>query len=252
MLYWLKVFLEVIILPPNSLVIGATVGLWLRRRYSTLGNAAIMLSAALWFLLSLPVVSGALALSRIEHYSPLRVEALGPKVGAIVVLTGGLYRNAPEYGGHDTANITSVWRARYGAMLHRRTGLPLLVVGRGPEASDVAEANAVAAVLTDEFRVPVRWVVPEGRDTIESAAAAWTTLKNEDIFSIVLVTNYSHMGRARVAFQEAGFEVYPAPTYYHGTRSQTLLHFLPWAYALAQSSHAINEWLGVVWTQLLY
>ena len=131
MLYWLKVFLEVTILPPNSLVIGAAVGLSLRRRYRTLGNAAIMLSAALWFVLSLPVVSGALAPGRTEHYSPLRVEALGSKVGAIVILTAGLYCNAPEYGGHDTAGVMSVWRARYGAMLHRRTGLPLLVVGRG-------------------------------------------------------------------------------------------------------------------------
>ena len=37
--------------------------------------------------------------------------------------------------------------------------------------SKLTEAEVMADVLRDEFRVPVRWVVGEGRDTLESAAA---------------------------------------------------------------------------------
>ncbi len=67
MLYWLKVLLEVIILPPNSLVIAAGVGLAMKRRYRILGNVLVAISTLIWFVLSMPVVSSTLVQSRIEH-----------------------------------------------------------------------------------------------------------------------------------------------------------------------------------------
>jgi len=72
MLYWLKIFLEMIILPPNSLVIGAVVGFLLRRRLRILGNFIVGISAVLWFVLSMPAVSDKFAQKEIE-YPPLKV-----------------------------------------------------------------------------------------------------------------------------------------------------------------------------------
>ncbi len=66
MLYWLKIFFEVVILPPNSLVIGAVVGLLLRRRLRILGNFIVGLSALLWFVLSMPAVSDKLAQKKLN------------------------------------------------------------------------------------------------------------------------------------------------------------------------------------------
>ena len=116
MQYWLKIFLEVIILPPNSLVIIAVVGFLLRRRLRILGNIIIGISALLWLVLSMPVVSEKLTQKRIE-YPPLQVETLDSETRAIVVLTGGLYRDAPEFGGHDTVSPPSFlfWKLRHAA-----------------------------------------------------------------------------------------------------------------------------------------
>lgn len=250
MLYWPKIFLEVIILPPNSLVIGAVVGLLLRRRLRILGNFIVGISALLWFVLSMPAVSDKFAQKKIE-YPPLKVEALDSETRAIVVLTGGLYRKAPEFGGQDTVSFESLSRARYGAVLHRRTGLPLLVVGKGPQ-STTAEADVVTSVLTKEFQVPVRWNVPEGRDTIESADAARAILEKINVQSIVLVTNISHMKRASVAFKKAGFKVNPAPVnfYFYEKSRYAFVDFLPWCGALYRSNQMIKERLGAIWNRL--
>ena len=198
----------------------------------------------------MPAVSEKLTQKRIE-YPPLQVETLDSETRAIVVLTGGLYRDAPEFGGYDTVNYESLSRARYGAVLHRRTGLPLLVVGKGSR-SKTAEADVVTSVLTKEFLVPVRWNVPEGRDTIESADAVRTILEKINIQSIVLITNISHMKRAVVAFEKAGFKVNPAPVnfYFYAKDSYTFVDFLPWCGALYRNNLMIKERLGTIWNLL--
>ena len=45
-----------------------------------------------------------------------------------MILGGGLRRSAPEYGG-DTLGRLTLERLRYGAMLAKRTGLPVMVSG---------------------------------------------------------------------------------------------------------------------------
>ncbi len=48
-----------------------------------------------------------------------------------MVLGGGRYRDAPEYG-NDTVGEYTLVRLRYAAKLHRETGFPLLVTGGRP------------------------------------------------------------------------------------------------------------------------
>ena len=106
----------------------------------------------------------------------------------------------------------------------------------------------MAAVLRDEFGVPVRWVVGRGRDTIESARAAREVLKPEGIGQIALVTSPHHMARAQTAFRGVGFDVLPAPTGFGVRDGWGIVDFLPRAGALSKSSRAIKEWLGRLWT----
>jgi uncharacterized SAM-binding protein YcdF (DUF218 family) len=136
-------------------------------------------------------------------------------------------------------------------VLHRRTGLPLLVVGKGSQ-STTAEADVVTSVLMKEFQVPVRWNVPEGCDTIESADAARAILEKINVQSIVLITNISHMKRAEVAFKKVGFKVNPAPVnfYFYEKRRYAVVDFLPWCRALYRSNQMIKEQLGAIWNRL--
>ena len=74
-------------------------------------NIFLMIRRDVWeatpHLATLPLVSSTTALARTQ---------------AIVLLSGGLYARAPEYGGEDTISPTTLFRARYAARLHRLGG----------------------------------------------------------------------------------------------------------------------------------
>lgn len=246
-MYLLKLILKTLILPPTGLVLLAAVGavLWHRR----LGRVLVAIALALFLILSLPATAHLLlgALPRVAALSPADIRA----AEAIVMLSGGLYPMAPEYGGEDAIAGPTLFRARYAAWLHRRSGLPILVVGERVVPSRETEAEVAARVLREELGVPVRWVVGEGRDTIESAAAAARRLHPEGIRRIALVSSDTHMTRAMIAFANAGFTVLPAPTGVGTERMLGLRDFLPSAGGMSGSSHALQEWLGRLWTWAL-
>ena len=75
---------------------------------------------------------------------------------AIVILGGGTYFEAPEYGDH-TVNRYGLERIRYGAYLHRYTRKPILVTGGDLLGIGSSEAGQMKSVLENEFQVPVKW-----------------------------------------------------------------------------------------------
>ena len=52
------------------------------------------------------------------------------------------------------------------------------------------------------------------------------------------------MMRAKLSFENAGFEVYAAPTGFAGIEPLSINSFVPNALSLYHSSHALHEWLG--------
>ena len=64
----------------------------------------------------------------------------------------------------------------------------------------------------------------------------------------LLVTSGAHMPRALAAFQHAGIDVTPAATDIRVVYPlySSALDFLPDASALAQTTDAIKEWIGLV------
>ena len=98
---------------------------------------------------------------------------------AIVLLPGGLYANVAEYDGRDVTRNNTLVRGRYAAWLHRRHGLPILVVGERASPSARTEATTAAEFLRAEFNVSVCWLLERGRDTLESARYAAETLMRE-------------------------------------------------------------------------
>jgi len=241
---WLATnLLAAFLLPPLNGLLLVVAGWWLWHRRPLLARTFTGTGVLLLWLLALPAVGGAM-LHTLEG-EPLNRADL-QQAQAIVVLGGGLYRDAPEYGG-DTVGDATLSRLRYAAKLQRESGLPLLLTGGNPGGGNLSEAEAMRRVLTGEFRVPVRWVENASNNTRENARFSAQLLKPEGISRIMLVTHAWHMPRALQSFSEAGLAVSPAPTLFHHA-PLSLLDFLPTQYG--ESRQAIHEWIGLVWYRL--
>jgi uncharacterized SAM-binding protein YcdF (DUF218 family) len=168
---------------------------------------------------------------------------------AIVVLGGGTYFSAPEYGG-DTVKPRVLARLRYAAHLHRALDKPVLASGGAPEGNPVPEARLMAEVMQQDFRITVRWTEQGSRNTFENALMSASLLKPAGIQRIYLVTHAWHMRRARLAFEHAGFKVIPAPTGYATRFKLSMLDFLPDARALDESGLFFHEVAGIGWYYL--
>jgi uncharacterized SAM-binding protein YcdF (DUF218 family) len=168
---------------------------------------------------------------------------------AIVVLGGGTYHAAPEYGA-DTVKVAVLPRLRYAAQLHRALGKPVLASGGAPEGNSVPEAHLMRNVLMQDLGVSVVWVEETSRNTFENAQQSAAVLKPAGIQKIYLVTHAWHMRRARIAFEHAGFTVIPAPTVFATRYKLTVLDFLPDARALLDSGLFFREAVGIGWYYL--
>lgn len=178
-----------------------------------------------------------------------RDPAADPSGQAIVVLGGGTYFIAPEYGG-DTVKARTLARLRYTARLQRSLNKPVLATGGSPEGSPVSEAQLMKQALEQDFQVPVQWLEQRARNTLDSARLSFRLLKPAGVDRVYLVTHASHMPRARLAFESAGFAVIPAPTSYATRFELTVVDFLPRVDALQDSSRFFHEVFGIVWYYL--
>lgn len=226
-MFLLKKLLAALILPPAGPLLLALCGLWLTRakswRWQHGGRWLATLSLLGLLLLSLPFVGNAL-MAPLEPHPPIAPEQL-LRVQAIVILGGGSYHAAPEYGG-DTVGYTTLERLRYGARLARQSGLPLLVSGGAPYGGR-AEAESMKAALEQDFGVKVRWVETASRDTAENASLSAPLLKAAGVARIALVSHGWHLPRAVPLFAKQGFKVIPAPTVFSTPAADPLLDWLP-------------------------
>ena len=248
-MFLLKKILTALLLPPTGPVLLALFGLWLSRRKSRRwqygGVALATVSLLSLVALSMPVVGNALTPAAAPQ-APITAEALG-RAQAIVVLGGGNYYAAPEYGG-DTVGSASLVRVRYGAKLARETGLPVLVTSGSPHGGR-AEADTMREVLEREFGVKVRWSEAASRDTAENASMSAPLLKANGITRVALVTHASHMPRAAELFRREGIEVLPAPTGFRTPSPSSVEDFLP--RNLRPAREALHEHLGLLHHRLM-
>lgn len=244
--------IEVLVTPPGLMISMIILGALLKWRLQRTGNIISLAGIVLLILSSLPVVTHPL-LKLEEDIPALDVDSLAARQPqAIVVLGGGRYKNPPEYK-QDTVSIASLPRARYAALLQRKTKLPILVTGGVVYGKGESEGLLIKRVIADEYLGTVRWVEAESRTTQENAVFSQTILASERINTIVLVTHAIHMRRAIQVFEHAGFTVIPAPISYH-TRSEEpgYMLFLPHAGSITAMNELVHEWLGRVWYWLRY
>jgi uncharacterized SAM-binding protein YcdF (DUF218 family) len=247
-MFLLKKLLTALILPPTGPVLLALLGLWLTRsksrRWQHGGRWLASLSLLGLLVLALPVVGKAL-MAPLEPYPPITPTQL-QRVQAIVILSGGTYFDAPEYGG-DTVDYNTLERLRYGARLARESRLPLLVTGGAPFGGR-PEGESMREVLETDFGVKVRWVEAASRDTVENASLSAPILKAAGITRIALVSHGWHLPRAIALFEKQGLTVTPAPMAF-STRSPSLVDaLLPGG--LGYSREVLKEYLGQLYNRI--
>jgi uncharacterized SAM-binding protein YcdF (DUF218 family) len=236
-IFWLKALLKSLLLPPTGLLLLSAAGLALRQRFPRGGIAMAWSGVIALLVLSVPAVS--VFLVRTLDESPPFDIVHAPEAQAIVILGGGVRREAPDYGG-DTLAPLSLERVRYGARLARLTHLPVLVAG-GTVLSGEPEGKLMAAVLEREFGVSVRWVEDRSRNTHENATYSAEILRHAGIDSVVLVVHSFDVPRARAEFSAAGIRTLAAPTGIPSSEPSTLLDFVPSMGGLRTSYYAVYE-----------
>lgn len=241
------------LLPPLSLLLLLALGIFLLYRGNKLARPLILGASCLLFIASTPYFAEG-ALHLLEAYTaPLddkSPNAQLPPADAIVILGGGTYFQPPEYAGQDTVGEDTLMRLRYGAVLHRKTGKPVLVTGGRPVGNGISEAQQMRLVLEQDFQVPVRWTEGESDNTYDNARRSFRILEQTGIRKIYLATHAWHMPRASGAFRRAGFEVVEAPTAFTTRYRIDLLAFLPRAESLRDSKIFVHEVIGLLWYRL--
>jgi uncharacterized SAM-binding protein YcdF (DUF218 family) len=237
-------------LPPLNALLLLIAGLLARRWRPRLGLGLLLGGIVLLWLCGAPLVAER-SLRALE-VDPPAGPFTGTGAGAIVILSGGAYVNAPEYGA-DTVGRLTLERLRYGARLHRQTSLPVLVTGGPPLGARSSEAEQMRDTLEQDLATPVRWLEPTGMNTLENATASEKLLREEGITKILLVTHASHMRRARMAFEHAGLEVVAAPMgFTTRTEVNPVVRALPSAGGLWMTRIAWHEVIGLAWYRLRF
>ncbi|MCF8200070.1 MAG: YdcF family protein [Sulfuritalea sp.] len=249
-MFLLKKLIAALILPPAGPVLLAFVGLWLARtrshRWRRAGLWLTSLSLLGLIVLSLPIVGNALMMP-LEPLPPITAVQL-KQVQAIVILGGGTYANAPEYGG-DTAVSATLERLRYGAILAKKSGLPLLLSAGAPYGGR-AESDSMREVLERDFGVKVRWVETLSRDTAENARLSAKMLKAAGINRVALVSHAWHLPRAIPLFEHEGLRVIAAPTGFSTISPSLVENLIPNGEGFSTSRVALREYLGQIYNRI--
>lgn len=244
--------IEFLLLPPGNLLLLLVVIIFLWRRHRVLLCTLLALGLAQVIIFSLPATANWLMSTLEKQYPPqAALWAQQPLPQAIVVLGAGRNRGATEYGGESTS-ISGIERLRYAALLHRKTGLPILVSGGEPLPGLRSEAELMRDVLEEEFRVPVRWLETDSHTTWQNAELSNRILQNAGIRSAWLVTQAWHMPRSLFVFQDRGIDYLPAAVSFGSVIpwSDLYMNWVPQPSALTRSMIALHEWIGLLWYKI--
>jgi uncharacterized SAM-binding protein YcdF (DUF218 family) len=241
--------LEALAFPPGNVLMLALVALALR---GTWRRSVFAVALGLLYVQSVPAVVHVFT-AHLERYPALTLDRL-PAADAIVVLAGGRYPDAPEYGG-DSISDDSLERLRYAADLERASRLPLVITGGNRDGEPNPEALLMAAVLRDTFGVGSEILTEtRSRTTAENALYTKSLLDEHGWRRVLLVTHARHMPRSLSVFEKAGVDVIAAPMHYEAARGgpTSLGAWLPQAHTMDQFREACHEYVGMLWYRVRY
>ncbi|MCK3655701.1 hypothetical protein A4G19_08020 [Pasteurellaceae bacterium Macca] len=237
-----KIITAVILPPFNVLILWIFSLIFHRLQWRKLSRLCTILGIAILYLFSIPYTSQKLGDSLVKEDNLTLQDYQSAQ--AIVLLGGGL-RDSKELFAKLATNQIAVERVRYAAFLQRETNLPLLITGSSPNGT--SEANVMANELAQFFHIPTKWLEEKAKTTKENALFSREILAPLQIKRIILVTNQWHMQRAKLLFEQQGFEVLPASVGAGATPETyglNMMYFIPQAGALNVNMMALKEWIG--------
>jgi uncharacterized SAM-binding protein YcdF (DUF218 family) len=243
-------FLKELLLPPGLLLLALIVGLLVVRRRWDLGWWLAVGAAAALYVLSTPLGAG--GLSRVlETHPPLSTtEMIAGQAQAIVILGGdGDYTGQS---GEETIGPQTLARLHYGAWLHGKTGLPILVSGGVLEDGEASLASEMKRALEVDYGILDVWAEAQSRNTWENAVDSAAILRAKNVERILLVTHARDMARALAAFLQTGLHVQPAPMGFDERKAVGLRSLLPSPRSLLASYYALYEIAGGVEYRLIH
>jgi len=241
--------LPLLVLPVTVSLLVALLSLWFMwpgKRQPAI--ACLLFSILLLWASSLPFVAGELMRGLEAKYPPVAVADL-PNSDCAVVLGGSL--GVGLHPGVDIEMMDAIDRVYQTARLFRagKTRTIIVAAGNQPWARDlVPEAEQIRGLLVEWGVNPSSIILDTAsRNTRENAVNAVPLLRQSGCHSILLVTSAWHMPRAVAAFAKVGVTVTAvAVDVRFVERSGTeLFDFIPTADALALTSQALHEWMGI-------
>ena len=178
------------------------------------------------------------------------LEEVPEDADAIVVLGGGIRPPTPTLPEAELAENTR-FRCIYAAELYKQRPIKIVVTGGivddsipvPPLAPEMKELLMSLGVSEDDILVE-----DQSKSTYENAALSKPILDENEIQSIVLITDAKHLMRSKSCFTAQGFDVTPAPCRRSSDefrwRPQS---FLPRAASARSVQRAMHEWVGMVW-----
>ena len=247
--YYLTKVLPLLLMPLSICVLALLVALFLllagKRRPSVF---CLMAAVIVLWVSSLPAVADKMLWSLESQYKPVPVEQVPPG-DCIIVLGGALgVAQAPRVEIELTDAVDRVYQA---ARLFRLGKGRTIIVTAGNQPwtqKTVPEAVLIKNLL-------VEWGVPPGavvldvnsRTTRENALYGDKLLHLNECHSGLLVTSAWHMPRAMATFRSVGQNLIPVPVDVRFVPSSGggFSRFIPRADALAATSQALYEWMGI-------
>lgn len=253
MIFFAKKLIGGLLMPLPLGLLAVAIGLLLARRehLRRRGLRLALAGLAIVWVASLPVTAHLLVApleSGLDAYTPD-----GTRVDAMVVLGAG-YRPAPRRPLTGVLSAEAVVRVAEAVRILRTAPvIPLHCTGwgGGRPGSNAAAACALAVELgVEATRVHVH---ASPRDTAEEAAVVAAALGVGTSATapphVVLVSDATHLPRARLLFEHAGMRVSVAPTG-HIIAESPSYWLLPTTNAMVKSTRALHEWLGLGWAHV--
>jgi uncharacterized SAM-binding protein YcdF (DUF218 family) len=249
MAYYLSKVLPLLLLPISlSLFAALLTFVCIFNGKRALSLASLLASILVLWVSALPAVAGRLMWSLERQYLPVPTADI-PAADCIVVLGGAL--GFVMYPRVSVELMDAVDRVFQAAELYRagKGRTVIVAAGNQPWMQDqVPEANLIQDLL-GKWGVPGQSILLDSAsvNTRGNAVNALALMRGASCQSSLLVTSAWHMPRAVAAFKVLGVAVFPVSVdvrFVQGD-SNSLAGFIPRADALAASSQAILEWMGI-------
>ncbi|ADO44510.1 protein of unknown function DUF218 [Hydrogenobacter thermophilus TK-6] len=231
-MFFLKKFLSALLLPPGLFVLALLLISFFERKKRLTYYTSVSLALLIYMLSIEPVKDTLLTPLESKYSVPEKFQA-----DAIVVLGGGSYSTG-------ILKEDSMKRLLTALILHKRTGLPIVLSGG---AENLPDAEIMKSLLV-ELGVDKRDIITEvrSRDTEENASYVREICQQRNYKSVVLVTSAYHLPRAVFLFKKEGLSVIPYPTDFKRDLRYNLYSLLPKMSVLNDSVKALREYVALL------